>query len=347
MNRSIRYLIPLALMVAAAGAGCAVAQNAPPAAPAGAAARPAAPAVPAAPTIVGIARVTFKASDIEKSRFYYNKVLGLPVAWETKDAAGKVTSIHFKVNDEQFVEIVSGLKPGEIDRLGGVAIQSSNLPALREDYIARGLNPSAISTGADGNPTFRVVLPNGRAMEFLQYAPTSKEGQLRGKLLTPDRISTHLLHAGIHTTDDASRAFFPKLGLQRPMGDRGDYLEWPTADRNLLTKNPPLDPANPATKAQYDREVSGSSNHFSLEMEDVWQTRETVKARGGFDDVRMRTAVGGSRRWLIHVFDPDGTRTEFMSKEVVPDAIPSNSVMPPGPKAPPILSTPGGGYPWP
>lgn len=347
MNRSIRYLIPLALMVAAS-AGCAVAQNGPPAgAPAAAAARPAAPVVPAAPTILGLAQVTFKASDMEKSRVYYNKVLGLPQAWETKDAAGKVTSIYFKVNDDQFVEIVSGLQPGEVDRLSRVTIQSSNLPVLREEYVKRGLNPSPISTGADGNPSFRVVLPNGRPMEFLQYVPTSKQGQLRGQLLTPERISTRLLHAGLHTTDPASRDFFPKLGLQRPMGDRGDYLEWPTSDRNLFTKDPPLDPANPATKAQYDREVSGSSNHFSLEMEDTHTVREALKARGGYDDMRVRAAVGNSRRWLIHSFDPDGTRIEFMSKDAVPDAIPAFSVLPPGPKAPPILAKQNGVYAWP
>lgn len=351
MNRSIRYLIPLALMAAAASVSCALAQNAPQSAPAAQAAapnaRPAAPAVPAAPVVVGIAQITVKVSDLAKSRIYYNKVLGLPQAFELKDRAGKVTSVYYKVNDEQFVELVPGLQPGDNMREARLVIQSSDLATLRDEYVKRGLYPSAIASGADGNPTFRVVLPNGFPMDFLQYVPTSKQGMLKGKLLTPDRISTHLLHAGTMVADDATKAFWPKLGLARPMGTRGDYIETPTSDRNLETKNPPLDPETPETKAQYTREVSGAVNHLSLEMDDVHAARESLKARGGYDDMRLRAAVGNSRRWLIHSFDPDGTRVEFMSKDAVPAEIPAYSVMPPGPKAPPILAKQNGVYAWP
>lgn len=352
MKDTIRYLIPMALMAAAAAAaGCAAAQNAP--SPGGAPAvaapvRPAVPAPPAAPTLVGIAQITLKVSNLEKSRFYYNKVLGLPQAFELKDRAGKVTSVYYKVNDEQFIEIVPGLQPGDNVREARLVVQSSDLPKLRETYVERGLNPGPITIGPDGNPNFRIVLPNGFPMDFLQYVPTSKQGMLRGKLLTPERISTHLLHAGTMVADDATKAVWPKLGLGRPLGTRGDYLETPTSDRNLETKNPPLDPENPATKAQYTREVYGAVYHFSLEIEDMWTAREILKQRGGFDDVRLRTASGNNRHWLIHLFDPDGTRAELMSKDEVPADVTPFSVMPPGPKGQPVILTKERGvYPWP
>jgi hypothetical protein len=65
-------------------------------------------------------------------------------------------------------------------------------------------------------------------------------------------------------------------------------------------------------------------------------------------DVRVRVAAGNSRRWLMHLFDPDGTRAEFMSKETVPSEIPAFSVLTPGAgNRTPILSKAQGLYPWP
>jgi hypothetical protein len=51
-----------------------------------------APAEPTVP-IIGIAQVTFRSSDLAKSRAYYNGVLGLPEAFTLKDGAG-VTSAY-------------------------------------------------------------------------------------------------------------------------------------------------------------------------------------------------------------------------------------------------------------
>lgn len=79
----------------------------------------------------------------------------------------------------------------------------------------------------------------------------------------------------------------------------------------------------------------------------MYAVREELKRRGNYDDVRLRTAVGNNRHWLIHLFDPDGSRTEFMSRETVPYDVPSFSVMPPGPPAAPIKAVQKGVYPWP
>lgn len=309
---------------------------------------------PAAPVsqldlpIVGLAQVTFKVSNLDKSRQFYQGIFGFPEAFDLKNKAGKVSSAFFKINDEQYLELIPGLKAGENIRQTKLVIQASDLRKLRQIYVERGLNPGTISTGADGNPFFRLLAPNGFPLDFMQYAPTSKQGRLKGKFLGPQRISTHLLHAGTMVTDDETKTFFQKLGWGRTLpGVRGDYIETPSTDRNLETKNPPLDPANPATLAQYTRELYGATYHFSLEITDMHAAREELKRRGNFDDLRLRTAVGNNRHWLIHLFDPDGTRVELMSKDTVGDDIPSFSVMPPGPPAPPILATQRGVYPWP
>lgn len=313
------------------------------------------PLAPAAvPTVIpdlpitGLAQVTFRVSDLARSRGFYHNVLGMAEAFDIKDKAGRVTAAYFKVNDEQFIELVPDLKAGDLRRQARLVIQSSDLARLHKIYTERGLAPTSIHRGADGNPVFRIMAPNGFPLDFMEYVPQSRQMRLRGKALAPERISTHLLHAGTQVTDDATKAFFAQLGWGRMLpGTRGDYIETPATDRNLETKNPPLDPENPATRAQYLREVSGAVNHYALEITDMHAAREALKKRGGFDDMRLRTAVGNNRHWLIHLFDPDGSRTELMSKDTVASDIPAFSVMPPGPPAPPIPSVKPGVYPWP
>ena len=180
----------------------------------GAAAGP--PASPEVP-IVGLAGVAFRVSDLAKARAYYDGVLGLPEAFSTKDQNGRVASVYFKINDEQYVELVPDMKPGELRRQARVMFQSSDLKKLHVIYTERGLTPTPITTGPDGNPVFRVLGPSGAKLDFIEYVPGSQQGQLRGKLLDSRRISTHLWHVGIYTEDRAASAPFygEKLGLPR------------------------------------------------------------------------------------------------------------------------------------
>lgn len=311
---------------------------------------------PAAPTgdlpIAGLAGITFRASDLDKARRYYDGVLGFAEAFTTKDAAGRVASVYFKVNDNQFVEIVPGLQPGAINREARVVFESSDLRKLRDIYAARGLDPSPIAKGPDGNPVFRISGPDNAVLDFLEYAPGSEQVKLRGKLLGNQRLSTHLWHAGIYTKDRASvTAFYQdKLGFARGRdipGTRGEYIETPNSDRNTETKFPPLDPNNPATRAQYEREVMGAVQHMAIEVTDMRVARDLAQERGKFTDLQVRAHVGNNRHWLMHLFDPDGSRTEVM-ETAVQDQLPPMTVMAPGRAvAPPILPTSPGEIPWP
>src|SRR5262245_8040419 len=299
--------------------------------------------------VVGIANVTFKVSDLSKARRYYQGVLGMTKAFEIKDGSGKTSSLFFKVNDDQFIEVTPTLKPGELTRQVRVAFQSSNLEKLHDLYTSRGLNPSKITKGVDGNPVFRVVDPEGNNLDFLQYAPGSQQETVRGKFLGDMRISTHLLHAGIMVKDRANTAFYSeKLGFPQAKipGPRGEYVETPSSDRNTETKFPPLDPDNPATHDQYVREQYGAVQHLCLEVADIRTVRDTVQKRGGYTDLQVRAHVGNSRHWLVHVFDPDGTRTEIM-ETAIQDGLPPMTVMAPGPPAPHILPKTPGVLPWP
>ena len=242
----------------------------------GAQAAPSNPEVP----IVGLAGVAFRTSDLTKARAYYTGVLGFPEAFSLKSPSG-VMSVYFKVNDDQYVEVVNDIKPGELRRQARVMFQSNDLKKLHAIYTERGLNPTPIADGPDGNPVFRVIGPSGAKLDFIEYVPTSRQGQLRGKLLDPRRISTQIWHVGIYTEDRAASAPFygEKLGLPRGRDvGRGEYIETPSSDRNTETKYPPLDPNIPAQKAQFERESMGAVEHMALEVADM---RAATRSRPG------------------------------------------------------------------
>ena len=69
--------------------------------------------------LAGIASITFRVSDLDKARRYYQGVLGLPEAFTTSDSAGRAASVFFKVNDDQYIEVVPGLAPGAMNREPG------------------------------------------------------------------------------------------------------------------------------------------------------------------------------------------------------------------------------------
>jgi catechol 2,3-dioxygenase-like lactoylglutathione lyase family enzyme len=302
--------------------------------------------------ILGLAGITFRVSDLDKARRYYQGVLGLQEAFTLKDPAGRVASVFFKVNDDQFVEVVPGLAPGGTNRQVRVVFQSSNLNRLHSLYTARGLNPTAITRGPDGNPVFRVTGPDNATLDFVEYVAGSQQSAARGKFLDARRISTHLQHVGIYTKSrDAVVPFYQdKLGFVRGRdlpGGRGEYIETPNSDRNLETKFPPLDPNNPATRAQYDREVMGAVQHMGIEVADMRAARDLAQERGGLTDLQVRAHVGNNRHWLMHLFDADGSRTEVV-ETALQESLPPMTVMAPGRTvAPPILPRTPGEIPWP
>jgi catechol 2,3-dioxygenase-like lactoylglutathione lyase family enzyme len=302
--------------------------------------------------ILGVAGITFRVSSLDKARRYYEGLLGLPEAFTLKDDAGRVNSIFFKVNDDQYVEIVPGLAANGLNRQVRVLIQSFDLKRLHEIYAARGLNPSAITHGPDGNPVFRVVGPENATLDFIQYVPDSMQSRARGRLLDTRRISRHLEHVSIFTRNPAAvKAFYQdRLGFPKGKdlpGGRGEFIEAASSDRNLETKWPRLDPNNPATRAQYDREVVAANQHFGLVVPDMRFARDLAQERGRLTDVQVRVHVGGTRRWIMHLFDPDGNCTELMENEVQ-EGLPPMTVMAPGREVgPPILPTTPGVIPWP
>ena len=271
--------------------------------------------------ITGVAHVGFKVSDLEKARSFYQGVLGFHEAIDLKDSSGAVTNAFFKINDDQYVEVTPELRAGDVIRFTHVAFSTSDAEKLRSMLEARGLNPTRIEKGRDGNLRFKLTDPEENALEFMQYMPDSLAAKARGKYLD-GRISQHMYHAGIAITNlDTALAFYrDKLGFVefwrggptdiyeksvwfnlRTPGSRGDYVEL------MLYSGTP-------TRDQY-----GSMQHICLETPDIHAGQKIAIERGHFDAQKLEPHVGHNRKFQLNLFDPDGTRTELMEPNTQPD----------------------------
>ncbi|MGH9663411.1 MAG: VOC family protein [Bryobacteraceae bacterium] len=263
--------------------------------------------------ITGLAHVGFRVSDLQKARAYYAGILGFQEAFDGKNDAGQITLAFFKINDDQYVEISPSLKPDQADRMTHVAFVTSDIHKLRAVLEERGLAPSAIQRGHDGNLNCGLKDPDGHRLEFVEYQPGSWHTKARGKFMDARRASDHMWHAGVSAANtNAALAFYrDQLGFVefwrggptdnelryinlRMPGPRGDYIEL------MLHSTPPT------------RQQLGSMHHFCLEVNDIQVAHRQLVKQGLGGETRSSPKTGRNGHWLFSTFDPDGSRVEFM-----------------------------------
>lgn len=268
--------------------------------------------------LMGLAHVGVRVSNLEGARAFYSGVLGLDNAFTTTKDDGSVFVAYMKVNDHQFIELFPGLKPEDTIPMTHIAMWTEDLEKTRKILLSRGLAPTEIHKGPrDHNLSCSLRQLPGQSLmflEFVQYMPDSLHMQSKGKALGAHRLSTHLEHAGIVTTDlDAALKFYvDRLGFKetwrranadtkrvslihlRMPGPSGDYVELSNLGDTKLT-----------------RARAGTAAHCSLEVPDIKAAHQAVVDLGQTKDLKD-PRFGLDLRWQFNLFDPDGTRVELM-----------------------------------
>ena len=266
---------------------------------------PQGPAAAARPQIIGISHAAIQTSDMRQARAFYGDVLGF-----AERAPQRAHVAIFVVNPRQWLVVRDGLPADRDERFIHLAFET-DVTAMRQFLVARTIATDEPRADTEfGGRYIATADPDGHSVRFVPAdpAPAAPSG--------PDRrISRRILHAGLTVKDAvaADRFYKDTLGFSetwrggRPDGstswinmrvpDGTDYLEY-----MLYPTVPP------------DRRQLGSAHHVALLVPDIQQALETVRARTrpGDRNHAANPSIGVNNRWQLNVFDPDGTRVEFM-----------------------------------
>jgi catechol 2,3-dioxygenase-like lactoylglutathione lyase family enzyme len=166
----------------------------------------------------GITHVAFRIADLQASAAFYRS-LGFEEAFRFDDAG--ITAVDFlKINDHQFIELYPRTSDSQALGMMHICFETGDIEALRNEYLKRNLEPTAVNKARAGNLLFSIHDSEGQMLEYLQYLPGSLHFEDRGHHLGARRISQHLLRAVAIVRDAAAaRAFYvSKLAFE----DRGD-----------------------------------------------------------------------------------------------------------------------------
>jgi len=113
-----------------------------------------------------------------------------------------------KINDHQFIELYPRTADSQPLGMMHVCFESGDIEALRNEYLKRNLEPTAVTKARAGNLLFSIRDPEGQVLEYLQYLPGSLHFEDRGRHLGARRISQHLARAAVNVRDVAAALEF-------------------------------------------------------------------------------------------------------------------------------------------
>src|SRR5277367_1507265 len=127
------------------------------------------PAETSTPALAGIAHAAIRVSDLAKSRDFYEK-LGFEEAF-AMDNGGKPTEAFLKINDRQFIELYPQKDASQPVGFMHVCFESTDIEELNQEYVARGLAPTAVRKAGAGNMLFTMQGPEKQNIEYTRYMP--------------------------------------------------------------------------------------------------------------------------------------------------------------------------------
>ena len=283
---------------------------------------------PKRPKILGVAHIALYVHDIEKSRQYYRDLLGYEEVFLLNMADGKLSLTFVKINDRQYIELFPETQ-AETDRLNHISIEVDDAEAMRAYLGSKGIKvPDKVGKGRIKNSNFNVKDPEGHTLEIVQYEPDGWTMLNRGKALNGPRLSNRMMHLGILVgkLEPAMKFYRDILGFEEIWrGGRSekrlDWVNMKVPDGNDYIEFMLYAQMPGATQR-------GSQHHICLEVPDIEKTLTTLKSRNLYTKpLEIRTGI--NRRRQLNVFDPDGTRTEFMEPKTVDGKPAPSSTAPP------------------
>ena len=285
------------------------------------------------PRIIGISHIALYVHDVEKSRAFYKNFLGFDEPYSLPNPDGTLHLTWIKIDDHQTIELFPEKEAGS-DRLYHIALETDDAEGMRNYLAARGVAvPQTVPTGKSGNKNYFIKDPDGHSVEIVQYMPGGWTNLNKGKFLSDTRVAAHMPHVGILVGDlEAAQKFYCGVlgfreiwrGAKKPdqlswvheqVPDGTDFLEL------MLYSELP------------DADKRGRFHHLCLQVPDIQQTRTMLlerAARVGYSKP-LEIQIGVNRKRQLNVYDPDGTRVEFMEPTTI-DGVPAPPSTAPAPR---------------
>jgi len=275
---------------------------------------------PKRPHITGIDHVRFYVTDIDKSREFYSKLVG--IRWQQGVCAEQTLpcfAVGWNKNQTIHLEMVadSGIK----NWVAEIAFMTDNVEQMRKYFGSRGMDVGKILKNPDSNSQrpseahFEVRDPGGIRISFIQrFAFTIEHpgtARFQDWPTFSKELQTRLIHAGFVVHDRAAEDKFYRdiLGF-RPYWHGGmkdgtdDWVDMQVPDGTDWIEYMLNVPANA------DHHTLGVMNHIALGVPDIKAAREQLIKNGWKPGDEPKVGRGG--KWLLNLYDPDETRVEFM-----------------------------------
>ncbi len=178
------------------------------------------------PPFNGIAHVAIRVHDLAVSVAFYQK-LGFEQAFDLRKNDVPYESF-IKINDNQFIELYPATEKDPAVGFLHLCFEGVDLNAIHDDYVTRGLTPTAVRKAGAGNLLFTMAGPEqptgAQNIEYTQYMPGSLHSNDQGKHLGPDRVANKLIAVSLAMKDTASaRDFYINQLLFKPIA--GDQMD--------------------------------------------------------------------------------------------------------------------------
>jgi catechol 2,3-dioxygenase-like lactoylglutathione lyase family enzyme len=238
-------------------------------------------------SIIGIAHVAFRVTDLDREIVFLGK-LGYEESFAMTNG-GKTTEVFIKVNDREFIELYPQTDPSQPLGWMHVCFEAGDLNALQKYYASEGLNPSPVRKAAAGNLISSFNDPDGHVTEFTQYMPGSRHTLDIGQHLGAGRVSNELMGIDLPVKDGAAmKEFYTDLGFEAEEANGNVRLTAPGAPDLHIE----LRPARPGSQPEFLFPVPDAKRAFqALEYAGVNAQRD-----------------GG----LVFAKDPDGNIFVFL-----------------------------------
>ena len=264
---------------------------------------------PQRPRITAIDHVRVYAADIDKSREFYSKLIGVrPKGGACLDASPDCLTVGW--GRSQTIELEKVPASGTKNWLAEVAFATDDVKGMRAYLIAHGVTVSKITEHKYAERAlyadFEARDPEGIPISFIHRFEYPVDDPGPG---APSYV--RILHAGFVVKDLAAenRFYGDLLGFRLYWrgGFKDDGLDWyeiQVPDGNNWVEFMLNIPANA------DQKELGVQNHFSLGVENIHLAADALRKNGisSFDGPE----IGRDGKWALDAYDPDGTRIELM-----------------------------------